>query len=297
MPNRSIERLVTSLRIVIAAVVVLVVGSAVVGSGSACSKEPKPFVSLLRVVPEQCTHLTYWATGDLNADEDLWNIYSRFKDGADARQLKECIQVLASVEESARIVSSDNAATIKAPVTVLRGSFDTKHIKGQFEMLGYSQTVYRDVGIWTAEENQTACKSLSLQSGTILMGDVLDLKACIDVAKRKAQSLQDDPNIRLVANRLPTGVIMEIDKANASSTEKYADLVAYGKSYTKAKKDMLKVTAVYMFGDGPAAGAALQQIKDYLLAGFKEVKVERQDNLVIAIGEIPVGGFAQTVTF
>ncbi len=296
MPNRSIERLVTSLRIVIAAVVVLVVGSAVVGSGSACSREVKSFVALLSMVPEDSSHFTYWATDDLNADEDLWDIYGRFKDSADAKQLKEFVQVLATVEQSAKIVNTDNTALIKAPVTMLRGNFDTKYIKGELEKMGYSQTVYREVGIWTPKDNETY-KPVALQSGTILMSDVLDLKACIDVVKGKAQSLQDDPNVRLLVKRLPNGIMTEVDRVNPSSSEKYADLVVYGKSYSKANKDTLKLTAVYMFGDGPAAGAAMQPIKDHLLVGFKEIKIERDGNFVIATAQIPISEFAQTLDF
>jgi hypothetical protein len=100
-----------------------------------------------------------------------------------------------------------------------------------------------------------------------------------------------------VADKLPNGVIVEIDRADISHGEQYPDLVTYGKSYAKANKDMLKLTAVYMFSDGPAAGAAQQQVKDYLAASYKEIKVRRDGNFVIATSQISIAEFAQSLGF
>ncbi len=60
---------------------------------------------------------------------------------------------------------------------------------------------------------------------------------------------------------------------------------------------MLKVTAVYLFGDGPAAGTALEPIKENLSVGFQDVKVDRDDNLVIATARISISDFAQSLEF
>ncbi len=116
-------------------------------------------------------------------------------------------------------------------------------------------------------------------SGTILMGDVSDLKACIDARKSKEGSLRDDPKVKDLMGRLPNGLVVEVDTATPVSSESYADLVAYGKSYTKVKKDTLKLTAVYLFVDEPAASAAQQAVVDHLSATFEGVKVKRDGNL------------------
>ena len=284
------------MRLIAAAAILVTSMLAATGLGTACSKETKAFVVLMDIAPEQTGHFDYWAIADLNEDEDLWEIYDRFKDSSDAQQLRQLVQVLAIVQDSARILGSDNAAILQAPVKVLRAKFDTDYVEGQLQTQGYSRSLHRNVGIWIAGDGQPY-SPVALLSGTILIGNVSELKACIDVEKKKAESLYDDPYILVLAKRLPKGVVVEVDRATPSSAESYTDLVAYGKSFTKVKKDLLKVTAVYVFGDGPAAGAALQPIKEHLALGFRDVKIARDGNLVVATARISISDFAQGLEF
>ena len=284
------------MRLIAAAAILVTSMLAATGLGTACSKETKAFVVLMDIAPEQTGHFDYWAIADLNEDEDLWEIYDRFKDSSDAQQLRQLVQVLAIVQDSARILGSDNAAILQAPVKVLRAKFDTDYVEGQLQTQGYSRSLYRNVGIWIAGDGQPY-GPVALLSGTILIGNVSELKACIDVEKKKAESLYDDPYILVLAKRLPKGVVVEVDRATPSSAESYTDLVAYGKSFTKVKKDLLKVTAVYVFGDGPAAGAALQPVKEHLALGFQDVKIARDGNLVVATARISISDFAQGLEF
>ena len=284
------------MRLIAAAAILVTSMLAATGLGTACSKETKDFVVFLDIAPEQTGHFDYWAIADLNEDEDLWEIYDRFKDSSDAQQLRQLVQVLAIVQDSARILGSDNAAILQAPVKVLRAKFDTDYVEGQLQTQGYSRSLHRNVGIWIAGDGQPYTP-VALLSRTILIGNVSELKACIDVEKKKAESLYDDPYILVLAKRLPKGVVVEVDRATPSSAESYTDLVAYGKSFTKVKKDLLKVTAVYVFGDGPAAGAALQPIKEHLALGFRDVKIARDGNLVVATARISISDFAQGLEF
>lgn len=284
------------MRLIAAAAILVTSMLAATGLGTACSKETKAFVVLMDIAREQTGHFAYWAIADLNEDEDLWEIYDRFKNSSDAQQLRQLVQVLAIVQDSARILGSDNAAMLQAPVKVLRAKFDTDYVEGQLQTQGYSRSLYRNVGIWIAGDGQPY-SPVALLSGTILIGNVSELKACIDVEKKKAESLYDDPYILVLAKRLPKGVVVEVDRASPSSAESYTDLVAYGKSFTKVKKDLLKVTAVYVFGDGPAAGAALQPIKEHLALGFRDVKIARDGNLVVATARISISDFAQGLEF
>jgi hypothetical protein len=296
-PNHTPKRFKTILRLVAAVAVLSAWTLALVGFGSACSKQAKTFVDLMSTVPDSTGHFAYWAIDDLNEDEDLWGVYGRFQESADAHQLEEFVPVLATVKQSAKAVSYDNTS-LKNPVTVLHGDFDINSTEARLETIGYSETRYRDVGIWILQDNQTIFKSVALRSTAILMGDDSDLRACIDViVKNNTRSLNGDPYIRLVADKLPNGVIVEIDRADISHGEQYPDLVTYGKSYAKANKDMLKLTAVYMFSDGPAAGAARQQVKDYLAASYKEIQVRRDGNFVIATSQISIAEFAQSLGF
>ncbi len=118
------------MRLIAAAAIIVTSMLAVTGVGAACSNKTKPIAVFMGIAPEQTGHFAYWAIADLNEDEDLWDIYDRFKDSSDAQQLGELVQVLAIVKDSARIFGSDNAATLQAPVTALRADFDTKYVEG-----------------------------------------------------------------------------------------------------------------------------------------------------------------------
>jgi hypothetical protein len=294
--NATLSSFKASLRLIAAAVIIVTSMLAITGVGAACSKKTKPVAVFMGIAPEQTGHFAYWAIADLNEDEDLWDIYDRFKDSSDAQQLGELVQVLAIVKDSARIFGSDNAATLQSPVTVLRADFDTKYVEDQLETLGYSRSEHRDVGIWIAGDGQPY-RPVALLSGTILIGNATELKACIDAVKDKTESLYDNPHIQVLAKRLPRGIVVEAYMATASSAESYTDLVAYGKSYSKVKSDLLKVTAVYVFRDAPAAGTALEPIKENLSVAFQNVKIDRDDNLVVATARISISNFAQSLEF
>ncbi len=294
LSNRTLNQIKTPSRL--AAATVLLLALLMVLVGGACATETKTYLSLMSTVPKSTTHFVFWAIGDLNADQGLWDIYNKFKESDQAKQVKQFVPVLSVVEQSAKAVSYDNF-TAQGSVAVLRGDLDANELKGELETFGYSQTLYKEIGIWTPADNQTS-HSVALQSNIVFMGDALDLKACIDVVtKGKSQSLDEDSNIQFVAAKLPNGLIVEIDKADSSHGEQYTDLVAYGKSYTKANKDMLKLTAVYMFGDGPSAGSAQSLIENYLAAKFTNYKAQRSGNFVVATAEISISEFVQSLEF
>ena len=285
----------TVLRIILVAVVLLASTSLAVGAGTACSKKAKSFSILMDSAPEGTDSFTYWAVEELNDDEDLREIYSRFRESSDAEQLRELVQVLAIVKDSARISSSDNTGVLKEPVTVLRADLDRQWVEDRLNALGYSRSEYGDADIWIAGEGQVY-RPVALLSGTILIGNVSDLKVCINTRKHNDQSLRDDPHIEVLTSRLPKGLVVHIERAAASSVS-YVDLVAYGKSYSKIKKTLMKMTAVYVFSDGPSAEDALQQIKDNLKVAVQEVKASRDGNLVVATAQISITNFAQSLEF
>jgi len=64
---------------------------AVTGVGAACSKETKPVAVFMGIAPEQTGHFAYWPS-PIERDEDLWDIYARFKDSSDAQQLGELVR-------------------------------------------------------------------------------------------------------------------------------------------------------------------------------------------------------------
>jgi len=103
---------------------------------------------------------------------------------------------------------------------------------------------------------------------------------------RRASTLEEELEwLQVMLRELPKH--KGTDKLNAELKQKIS----------KVKKDLLKVTAVYVFGDGPAAGAALEPIKENLSVAFQDVKIDRDDNLVVATARISISNFAQSLEF
>ena len=110
--------------------------------------------------------------------------------------------------------------------------------------------------------------------------------------------MYENPNVRLVVDRLPTGVLLYVERASSASEERYDDLVAYGRSYKKGGSGKLELTAIYLFQDSYTAGQALNAIKDHLATNkFQNIKSERQENFIRATGEIYVTDFVESLVF
>ncbi len=65
--------------------------------------------------------------------------------------------------------------------------------------------------IWIAGNGQPY-RPVALLSGKMLIGNVTELKLCIDAAKNKADSFYDNPYIRVLANRLPKGIVVDVHR-------------------------------------------------------------------------------------
>jgi len=251
----------------------------------------KPLVDVMTKVPLDSTSFDYWAIEKLADDEDLWGIYMKFRDESlEASQLKDIMEVrLSSVKHAAKVSGFDGS------VGVFVGDFAIKIIAKRLEDEGYQKTTYQETEIWTPQDGQ-GYESVALRAGTILTGDVEDLKACIDTIVEEEYSLYEDPDIKLVTDKLPEGVIVNINKAD--SEEDYADLITYGKSYGKGDEGSLKLTAIYMFQDSYAAGEARDEIGNYLeTKKFTDIKVEREGSFIRAKALIYITDFAQTLAF
>jgi hypothetical protein len=276
-------------KVVIAVVLLLALLNA--SAGCAWFGGSKPLVDVMKKVPLDSTSFDYWAIEKLAEDEDLWDdIYVKFIESLEVSQLEDMEVTRSSVKHAAKVSGFDGS------VGVFVGDFAIKIIAQRLEDEGYQKTIYQETEIWTPEDDP-GYESVALREGTILIGDVEDLKACIDtIVEEQKYSLYEDPDIRLVADKLPEGVIININKAD--SEENYADLITYGKSYGKKDEGNLKLTAIYMFQDSYAAGEARDEIEGYLeTKNFTDIKVEREGSFIRATALIDITYFGQTLAF
>lgn len=277
-------------KVIIAVVLLLALLNA--SAGCAWFRGSKPLVDVMKKVPLGSTSFDYWAIEKLAEDEDLWDIYVKFRDESlEASQLKDIMEVrLSSVKHGAKVSGFDES------VGVFVGDFAIKIIGKRLEDEGYQKMTYQKTEIWTPQDDQ-GYESVALREGTILIGDVENLKMCIDtIVEEQEYYLYEDPDIRLVTDKLPEGVIVNIKKADPE--ENYADLITYGKSYGKKDEGRLKLTAIYIFQDSYAAGEARDEIEGYLEAKkFADIKVEREGSFIRATALIYITDFAQTLAF
>lgn len=257
-----------------------------------CSSGGKQYVSMMSMVPVDSTEYHFWAVERLGADDDLWPLYKKFRDSNVAKQLPDIEPVLAVVQNSAKASGFDGS------VTVLQGNFNSRDLERRLRNEGYVLSVYRDVEIWTPEEAE-ACVSVALRDHAVLMATADDLKACIDAIKLDEEdSLYQDQAIKWVTERLSDGLIVDVFRAGPEGEESYADLISYGRSYSKAGDDKMRMTALYMFSDGYAAGPAQNQVRDYVAGeGFTDVETEQEGNFIRVTGLISISDLTERMSY
>ena len=233
----------------------------------------------MEYVPLDSNLLVYWEVKTLGTDEDLEDIYHKYRDSDEINQLREVGVLRSDVEQVSRVSGFG-----KATVTIFTGKMDIDALKGELDKReDYELSHHQEAIIWIPDDIE-ANNSIAVTGDIVLIGDKDDIIECIDViALEQEPSLNDDDDIANVVDRLPDGVLVYINKAGSDPEEDYPDLIAYGKSYAKHGDEELKLTAVYMFEDYHAASNDVQDaIIDYLShSGFREPKVERFDELYL----------------
>jgi len=244
-----------------------------------CAGSKKISIDLMEYVPLDSNLLVYWEVKTLGTDESLEDIYDKYRDSEEINQLRDVGVLRSDIEQSGR-ASGFGQAT----VTIFTGKMDIDALKGELDKReDYALGHHQEASIWTPDDTE-ANKSIAVTGDIVLIGEKDDIIICINaIVLDQEPSLNEDDDITNVVDRLPDGVLVYINKAGSDPEEDYTDLIAYGKSYAKHGDEELKLTAVYMFEDYPAAGNDVQDaIIDYLSDnGFREPKVERFDELYL----------------
>jgi len=257
-----------------------------------CSSGSKQYADMMTMVPVASTEFHFWNIHGLGADSELWPLYEKFRESSIARQLADIEPVLAVVKNSAKASGFDGS------VTVLEGDFNSRDLERRLKSEGYVLSMHLDVEIWTPEEGELYV-SVALVDRAVLMGTAEDLKACINAMELDQQdSFYEDQAIEWVADRLPEGLIVDIFRAGPDSTEHYADLISYGRSYTKEGEDKLRMTGIYMFSDGYAAEPALAHVSDYLKGQeFTNVETKQEGNFIRATASVYISDLTRDMPY
>jgi len=260
-----------------------------------CLFSSKPYVDLMQKVPIDASSFSYWAIDRMAEDEALWDIYRKFMDSPEAKQITDLGLARSSVLHSA---TAHYGSLTNTSIRIVKGNLSAGDVERRLGEHDYSKELFSKVGVWTPADHETM-RLLTVQDGMIFMASGSYLHSCILVMNENdALSYYDDQNVKAVADRLPHGVLVRITKAGLDPQENYRDLVAYGKSYRKVDDEKLELTAIYMFQDNPSAGLAGDLVTDYLEAkDFSDIKLKHDGSFIRVNALIDISAFAKTVSF
>ncbi|MCX6000178.1 MAG: hypothetical protein NTU41_11500 [Chloroflexi bacterium] len=280
--------------VVLALVLVLLIVGAPLGCAS--SAGTGDFLDLMKKVPVDSSSFAYWAVGQSDADQELWDIYEFFRDSPEAQEIRDIGLSLSTVSEFAK--ASGFGTLGNGSVAILSGDLARDDVERLLKAEGYSKGAYEEIGIWTPSDSQ-GFSPVAVFDNLLMLGDEASLKLCIDVVIEKdKESLYKANNVRLVGDKLPDGVLTYIRTADPASDESYVDLVAYGRSYRKADSGVLDMTAIYQFQDSYAAGQAIDSVNGYLANGaLNDLQLERGGSFVRATAKTYISDFVASYVF
>ena len=222
--------------------------------------------NMMKNVPDDATYFYFMDAKSMRADDDLIGLYASWED--DSTYMSETYNITWDDVNSLTQCGDDT--------TLLEGNFDLDKVRSKLEDGDYTKGKYGDVELWESDYLWVA-----LMDDLIITGSEEAVKDCIGVIKDEKDSLADNRDVKVVMDRLPSGILTGYD-----TDEEYKDLVASGLSIQKKSKDTVKGTAVYKFKDENAAENAIEAIKGDLEENkSKNIDIKQDGEFVIATAE------------
>ncbi len=246
------SRKIVAVTLLVLALLITAPGCAWWGGGE------KPSLEMLKIMPKETTSFIYWNIEALRDNKDLAKFYDNPKSkddwmGKEGEQLKSFGIEPPSVDYFA---CGGEQGTTK----VFMGNFDHKYIKDALLDLDYEMQSYPNEAAkkWIGPSEED--KAVGLIKDIVIIGDGNSVDDFNDVFTGDKSSLQDDEYAKGIAERLPSGILVMVMKAE--EPPKYHRLLAWGVSYEREDEDMLRLKAAYRFDGKGFAEESLLEIKD-----------------------------------
>lgn len=258
---------------------VLLAAMAVASAGCASSSG---LTAMLAKVPSDTVSLKYVNAKALRNDADLDDLYDAWKEGVDLR-LKSHGVDHDDVSVYVFGTSSDKRFTL------ITGSFDMDELRDELDDRHFEKDEYKGVEVWKKETGwgYEQDSYVALMGDLIVLGDEEGVESCIKVMKAGNASWLSKADVNDVANRLPGGLYVDLQKADMASLF-IKGLEVTGISAKKQDSDTLKIAGVAKFEDQDDAEDAEEAIEDLMDMQFKRVDISHDGLFLKAMAELDI---------
>jgi hypothetical protein len=238
---------------VLAVVVMLVSIVSVLGCSS--GSDQGSFVSMMKILPENLSSLTFIDVAMLQADDDLISVWNQIKE----QSLGEDVY-----GESVDEMIGFGMAGDSSRVTLYEGDFDVDQMTSVIERNSNESFDYKGVEIWTDKN----ASSTAVIDDMVVNGSSEDIQLCVDVFKGEGTSLYDNKDARDVVNRLPDGYMLGVMVvADETSSAASYGLLAAGMAVSKQGVNDSEISLL-KFEDSNAAEQYMTYVKAQISSGY-----------------------------
>jgi hypothetical protein len=219
----------------------------------------------------------------LRNDADLDDLYDAWKTGADPG-----LEVL-NISRSDVNVFAHGSSTNRS-FTLLIGKFDLEEVRDELDDRDYEEDEYKGVEVWEKQvgEGSVLESRVALMGDLIIMGNEDGVEGCISVMKAGAASWLSKVDINDLANRLPGGVYVDLQKQDMAGLF-IEGLRVTGISAKKLDGATLKVAGVAKFDDEDDADDAEEAIANLMeLQQYEEVDISQEGVFLEASAELDI---------
>jgi predicted small lipoprotein YifL len=231
--------------------VILVVLAVLASSITACTTKGSYLIQVMKLAPENteavyCTDIK--ATAE---DPDLSFAYDEM--------------ISAMSYDVAFVVTSDISVYAKFEIDwestiVLFGDFNLEDVRDALTDEDFVESEYRGIEIWTY--NYTDDSVAFIGSMIIFSDDTDQVKACIRRYKNEESSMYDDEDMKVVADRLPSGISYMVFGPDVTRIEVLSGSICW--INTTNNDDILDITGWLKFDSAASAEAAMENVEDDL---------------------------------
>jgi len=251
---------------------------AVASAGCASSSG---LTAMLARVPSDTSSLEYVNAKALRNDADLDDLYDAWKASVDSRL------------DSHGIDHNDVSSCVFGTgpgkrFTLVTGRFDLDEVRGELDDRHFDRDEYRGVEVWKKDTGwgYEQASDVALMGDLIILGNEEGVESCIKVIKAGNASWLSKADVNDVANRLPGGVWVSVEREWAGLL--VGGLEAYGLSAKKLDSDTLKIAGVAKFEDEDDADDALDMVENLMELQFRRVDVSQEGLFLEASAELDI---------
>lgn len=258
---------------------VLLAAMAVASAGCASSTG---LATMLARVPSDTVSLKYVNAKALRNDADLDDLYDAWKESVDSRLDSH------GIDHNDVSIYAFGTGSGKR-FTLLTGNFDIKEVRDELDDRHFDKDEYRGVEVWKKETGwgYEQDSDVALMGDLIVLGNEEGVESCIKVMKAGNASWLSKADVNDVANRLPGGLYVDLQKADLASLF-IKGLEVTGISAKKQDSDTLKIAGVAKFEDQDDAEDAEEAIEDLMDMQFKRVDISQDGLFLKAEAELDI---------